>query len=167
MYTVSSQPDQAVLYAQNWTKKGRYVLVELCACSMRHCIGSKFFLHQPLEKLYPIANIIALDLSDWLSGLDLRRDIINQPYLQLLQAGTNPEDLAEFLKQLQIFFEESLKNGFNAPPEPVKKFLLMRFQSYLQEADMMLYSLNSNDNQVQKEEPVSSALKFSLEFFGN
>jgi hypothetical protein len=167
MYITSSQPDQTVLQARNWVKKGRYVFVELCACSMRHCIGSQFFLHEPLEKLYPLAHMIALDLSDWLSGVDLRRDVINQPYLQLLQADTKPEDLAEFLKQLQIFFEESLKNGFNAPAEPVKSFVLMRFHSYLQEAGMMLYGLSLNNKPVQVEELVSSYLKLSLELFGN
>ena len=167
MYSTSSQSNQAVLYATNWIKKGRYVLVELCACSMRHSVNSKFFLHQPLQELYPLAQAIALDLGDWLSGVDLRRDIISQPYIKLLKAGAKPQDLTEFLGQLQLFFEESLKNGFNAPPEPIKKFLLTRLHAYLQETNTMLYGLNTHSSVAQVEEPRHRSLNPSLHLFGN
>jgi hypothetical protein len=138
----NNQTNNQVIYqTETWVKRARYVLVELCACAMRHCLNSRFMIREPLEKLYPYAQEISETLSQALLGYNLSKEKIGEPLKKLVQAGAKPEDLSEFIEQLELFFGESLKNGFNAPLPPVQQILQGRFQTYLQEARTIAYGL--------------------------
>lgn len=161
MQSHSSHTDPALVPARNWVKKSRYVLLELTVCAMRHCVNGRFFVRQPLEKLYPLAHPVSGDLADWLAGIDLRRDITKQPYLKLAQNGVGSDELTEFLDQLKLFTEESLKHGFNMPPPPVRDFLLSRFHYYLQEARTTVYGLEKAQPANPLANPASDVPTFS------
>lgn len=169
MATNYNQATQNAYQAESWAKRGRYIMVELCACAMRHCINSKFMVREPLENLYPAAQLLGEGLGQWLQGYEVKREKLNQPLLKLLQAGATHQDLNEMVEQLQLFFEESLENGFNAPPAPVRQVIKTRFGAYLQALRTSLLSLQTPGNPLA---PTSEELRpgptnFSLRFFGS
>ncbi len=169
MYTDSSQATaQTMLDVQNWVKRGRYVRLELYRCAMRHCINGKFFLRQPLGKLQLLAEPIAEVMGLWLMGLEVSSDKFVRPFVNLIEVGAKPENIAELLDQFEGFFLESLENGFNAPSGLTKQLVLSRFQSYMQEARMRLSGLY---NKPVPTSPVSqfqfSSSNLSFKFFGS
>jgi len=159
LHTTTSN-NQTDLETKIWLKKSRYILAELYICAMHHCTDSRFFLSQSNEKLYPTAQLLAQDLSQWLAESGLPPEKINlQPFVELLRAGATNSQLAELVERFQVFFEESLENGFNAPSLPVQQILKLRFEAYMQAARLVANGLSVGSSEEKPAKSVLSRLK--------
>lgn len=143
MYSAYTQIDTATLQkARTWVERNKFVLMELCACALRNCRDCRYFIQLPMAQVYPLANSLAADLLTFLEGNPVSREKLGQPFDKLMKNGeVLPAHLYEFLDKLQIFVEESLREGFNKPSEPVKLYVQEQLRYYLHDAQSVITTL--------------------------